>query len=495
MNKKWLFLAIILLIIFAAILFSILYRAPTSKNLQTIKTTEEVEGGTITTTSYINSSGRPTIASDKGYATKRVTKNGDGHTFMKEYLDESDSPIALASGYAAVSYTLTDGLATTITYLDEFLSPVVISSGYDTIKRTYTDKKLADTDTYFIHTSDGKEAQVTRKEGYAGYSRIYNEKKQVIMLEYRGLDSNLVDITSGYARRIRSFNDQNKVCEERYYGADGSPAVLSLGQSGYTRLYDAEGRTIETTYLGTQGQPINITRGYSTVRTSYTESGTITQYYDVDGNPVTGGNSNYGVLDTGEQKIYLDEDGDVMRRLDNVLMTKPLLVLVIGTVLTILSLLLRGRVRIVFLVAYLLFIVYMTMYYREPSGSRNRLELFYSYRRILTNDSLRQQVLNNILLFIPLGTILSNLLSSRHTSGLSFLLTVLICMVISIGIEIVQYVAGIGLCEVDDVVSNTLGGAIGAAIAGYTVPGKFFKRPTGCESDAMGLKQKGRASV
>ena len=465
MKKKWILLTIILLFLVAATVILITYRAPRSSSLQKVTDTKEVEKGTITTATYVNDRGQPTVASDKGYATLRTTKDGEGHTVLEEYLDANGDPIRLSSGYAAISYEYTDGLATTIIYLDETLSPVVISSGYSSIHRTYTDKKLADTDTYFIHTSDGKEAQVTRKEGYAAYSRIYNEKKQAIILEYRDLQGSLVDITSGYARRIRSFNEAGKVCEELYYDASGQPAILSLGQSGYRREYDDEGRTTETTYIGPNGAPINTTRGYSTIKTSYPSDGsTITQYYDVDGHPVTGGNSQYGVLDTGEQRIYLNEDGEIVHRLDNVLMRHPVWVLVIGTVLTVLSLFLRGRVRWVFLFAYLLFIAYMTMYYREPQGSRNRLELFYSYRRMLTDDGLRQQVINNILLFIPLGTILSNLISSKLPTGKATIISVLICMGCSVVIEAVQWKFGIGLAEVDDLISNTLGGTIGAII-------------------------------
>jgi len=464
--RKRILIIVIVAVVVAATVVSITYRAPTSKNLKTSSSTTAGENGkSVTTTAYVNDKGSVVVASDKGYAMQRVTKDGEGHTLMEEYLDESGALIALSSGYAAVSYTLTDGLATEIHYLDEQMQPVVISTGYSSIHRTYTDKKLADTDTYFIHTSDGKEAQVTRKEGYAAYSRIYNEKKQAIMLEYRDLQGSLVDITSGYARRIRSFNEAGKVCEELYYDASGQPAILSLGQSGYRREYDDEGRTIETTYIGPNGAPINTTRGYSTIKTSYPSDGsTITQYYDVDGHPVTGGNSQYGVLDTGEQRIYLNEDGEIVHRLDNVLMRHPVWVLVIGTVLTVLSLFLRGRVRWVFLFAYLLFIVYMTMYYREPQGSRNRLELFYSYRRMLTDDGLRQQVINNILLFIPLGTILSNLISSKLPTGKATIISVLICMGCSVVIEAIQWKFGIGLAEVDDLISNTLGGTIGAII-------------------------------
>ncbi len=467
MIKKWILLIVILFAIEAATIISITYRAPTSKTLQTVKSTEEVEDGTVITTSYTNSSGSVVIAADKGYAAKRVTKDQEGHTVLEEFLDGNNELIALSAGYAAISYSYTDGLATGITYLDEEMKPVVISSGYNCIHRTYTDQKLDDIDTYWID-----DTPVIRKEGYAFYSRVYDDKKQIIMLEYRGLDGELINTISGYARRIRSFNDAGKVSEERYYDASGSPAVLSLGQSGYTRRYDSHGRTIETTYLDPQGQPINTTRGYATVKKSYTENGIVTQYFDVGGNPVTGENSNYGVLDTGEQKIYLNEDGEIVHRLDNVLMRHPMWVLMIGTIITIVSLFLKEKIRWIFLVAYFLFVLYMTMYYREPTGFRNRQEFFYSYRRMLTNDTLRQQIINNIFLFIPLGTILSNLLSTEHAHTFTFNVSVGLCMLISIGIEMIQWNFGIGLAEADDVISNTLGGAIGAAIAALVRPTK-----------------------
>lgn len=58
---------------------------------------------------------------------------------------------------------------------------------------------------------------------------------------------------------------------------------------------------------------------------------------------------------------------------------------------------------------------------------------------------------------------------------------VLICCGVSLLIEMLQYVTGLGLCELDDVVSNTLGGfigvmtAIGLAWAGKKLSGKIYR--------------------
>lgn len=116
--------------------------------------------------------------------------------------------------------------------------------------------------------------------------------------------------------------------------------------------------------------------------------------------------------------------------------------------------------------AYGLFVLYMTMVYREPADHRGRLELFYSYKRMLSNDGIRQQIVNNILLFVSLGAGLCSLLSNRYSPVMSMFLSVAVCIALSVAIETVQWFFAIGMAEADDVVSNGLGGLIGAVIGG-----------------------------
>lgn len=78
----------------------------------------------------------------------------------------------------------------------------------------------------------------------------------------------------------------------------------------------------------------------------------------------------------------------------------------------------------------------------------------------------------NIALFVPFACGLSCLLGvpsvktgdgNRHRSFIRkpARVTILTCLVISVLAEAAQYLFGMGLCEVDDVLMNTLGGAIG----------------------------------
>lgn len=105
---------------------------------------------------------------------------------------------------------------------------------------------------------------------------------------------------------------------------------------------------------------------------------------------------------------------------------------------------------------YFAVIVYMTLLNRRAKNRRFILTPFWSYRRFFESEYFRSQIINNVLLFIPLGTILSRLRPRWSTEG--------ILVVISVGIEILQYLLGRGLCETDDIISNSLGGLIGLTI-------------------------------
>ena len=215
-------------------------------------------------------------------------------------------------------------------------------------------------------------------------------------------------------------------------------------------------RVIQTTYLEIDGQAANTNRGYAIEQRSYEDIGTKRLYFDAEGNPVTIGRSQYGVQSVNGQSVYLDEDGEVMNRLDNILNTHPWIVLIAGLVLSIIAVMLKGKARIVFLIVYINFILYMTMVYREPGESHGVFELFRSYRDFFRNPMTRQNILNNIWLFVPLGVVLYN---PNHPHRWLW------AVGLSIVIEAVQWFTGIGLSEMDDVVSNGLGALIGYGFA------------------------------
>ena len=116
----------------------------------------------------------------------------------------------------------------------------------------------------------------------------------------------------------------------------------------------------------------------------------------------------------------------------------------------------QSRKMIVLLfVIYLFVVAYETLFTREM-GAEHRLELtpFWSYAIAFRND-IRYQIYMNIFLFIPLGFLIP--FSSKKT----FLQTLILGCCLSIGIELLQFIFALGLCEIDDVIHNTLGCIIG----------------------------------
>ena len=71
-----------------------------------------------------------------------------------------------------------------------------------------------------------------------------------------------------------------------------------------------------------------------------------------------------------------------------------------------------------------------------------------------------QGILLNVLLFLPLGTALPYCLNSIVRKNVAW--TILLCFVLSAGIECVQLIFSLGFFEMDDILCNTVGGAFGA---------------------------------
>ena len=128
-----------------------------------------------------------------------------------------------------------------------------------------------------------------------------------------------------------------------------------------------------------------------------------------------------------------------------------------------------GKKKCLF-VAYTIFIVWYTLLNREPRGAGRvfRPELFWAIRGWIVNPTVVNKVeavqyLLNILFFIPYG-----LLFPWKDNWKRVFVTAL---VLSLLIELSQYIFNLGWCEVDDVISNTLG-----AMIGYWIWWKVSKR-------------------
>ena len=118
---------------------------------------------------------------------------------------------------------------------------------------------------------------------------------------------------------------------------------------------------------------------------------------------------------------------------------------------------------ILLLCIYLTFLFGVTLFNRHPEESFSmELTPLWSYQESFFNGNtgLGQQIFYNILAFIPLGIFLPVL--SRHMR--MFRRTAVSAAALSAFIEISQLVFRCGLCELDDVINNTLGAAAGYGI-------------------------------
>ena len=113
--------------------------------------------------------------------------------------------------------------------------------------------------------------------------------------------------------------------------------------------------------------------------------------------------------------------------------------------------------------AYIIFIVWYTLLIREPHTYRIfRPELFWAIRAWIAGEynGKAESILYfmNILFFIPFGLLFP---LEEKKGNLGWRSVLIVAAVTSALIELSQYVFVLGECEVDDVISNTLGAMIG----------------------------------
>ena len=118
----------------------------------------------------------------------------------------------------------------------------------------------------------------------------------------------------------------------------------------------------------------------------------------------------------------------------------------------------KKRLGWIFFVAYVLLLLWLTILSRQPRVRERvfKWELLWAYRAWIAGESFGRtesiQNINNILVFIPFGVLFP---------GKRWKWLLLTAVLLSAVIEAVQYALNLGWCEIDDVICNVLGAAIG----------------------------------
>ena len=124
----------------------------------------------------------------------------------------------------------------------------------------------------------------------------------------------------------------------------------------------------------------------------------------------------------------------------------------------------KRTVAWVLLVLYIGFIIYTTLLCREPKDYREyNLQLFWSYHRFFDDvQPQAQQILLNILFFIPFGVLVPICVDGSWKRKL--VITITSACLLYGTVEFLQLLYRLGFAEFDDVFDNTMGAALGAVV-------------------------------
>ena len=327
-----------------------------------------------------------------------------------------------------------------------------IDMGYATVCRMQDDDGRVVEERYL----DANGYPVARYENFHGLSYEYDETSTVIT--YLDVEGNPIIRSDGYSTIVRTQVD-GRAYDDFFYDLNGQQVQCSGGYYGLRRGYNAEGQDISLAFLDKDGHAVCTSSGYAIMTYQRDMNGTVVgkQYFDTEGNPKALSKGQYGIKRSGKANILLDRNGNVMPCVDNLLNGFPCMVVVLGCVVCLLMIVLPKSLSVVLTTVYIAFILYETLMFRESGDARMNFVLFSYAGKFLKEQSVRVGVINNIWLFIPLGTGLYRWFQKKWV--------LLIPFVMSIAIETTQYITGLGIAEFDDVFGNTMGGWIGVLVA------------------------------
>ena len=111
-----------------------------------------------------------------------------------------------------------------------------------------------------------------------------------------------------------------------------------------------------------------------------------------------------------------------------------------------------------FLAEYVFLLLCSTVFFRSGVSDNVNFVPFKTYQEIQNgNNFLLSQSIMNVLVFVPIGLLL-RVIQNKWYVALS------VGFLISLCVEMLQYLLAKGYCEIDDVIHNTLGCLLGIGI-------------------------------
>ena len=339
---------------------------------------------------------------------------------------------------------------TRIDYVDQNdVITLAVDKNYATVLRTKDVYGNYILEEYF----DEKGAPVELPGKYSVVRREYDKDGNPIKTEYLDQWMKPVIRRDGYSVVLYTYSKYGKVETEMYFDEEMQPTRSIMNRYGVRYQYTPDGKETVAESLDVDGELMTHTDNYAIVKKTYSPNGKLhtVMYYDGSGNTFDLGAGVCGYLYEGGKTCCLDSNGNKFFSLSYYLFHSKISVIMAGIILFLLILLSTGRINLTLLLAYLAFIVYMTILNRTSQSNIIYLTLPPNAYLFFTNN----EIMMNIWLFVPLGAILYKLFRMWKI--------IVIPIVITLVIETMQIVYGVGAFELTDIIANSLGGVIGIA--------------------------------
>jgi hypothetical protein len=129
---------------------------------------------------------------------------------------------------------------------------------------------------------------MTQGDTFVKVEREFDERGNTTSEKTFGADGQPIARNAGYDEVYKEYNEKNQVIRIDYW-INEKPVLNKDGIAAIEYTYDEKGRVIRESYYGLFGSPVQKANGVAAIEYSYDENGNVAQenYFDVNGEPVS----------------------------------------------------------------------------------------------------------------------------------------------------------------------------------------------------------------
>jgi serine/threonine-protein kinase len=201
---------------------------------------------------YTDLSGRMVHQTNQQYAQTLYTYDRKGNIIEITFLDKNNAPSVNADGVYKIIHKF-DGQNRVIYEKNIDKSGNLVALSYGSQEGALSYDRFGNVNV--ITCLDGYGKKCMSKDGWHTLTYDYNDKNQLISVEYKDLSGNLADSKqSGFAKRLRDYDKKGNLISDKYYNSknslkyDWEYKYNKRNQMTEVRILNASGKEDDTEY-------------------------------------------------------------------------------------------------------------------------------------------------------------------------------------------------------------------------------------------------------